>query len=150
MAQPRRSYSDEEKANALLALDANGGKVALTAQQLGLPWSTLKEWKEGRGTVFAVTELREGKRLPLAERFEELAHRCLDLLPVKIEDASPRDLGVIAAIAVDKSRLLREQPTTITRAEEASDAERADRILELLGAGGESGTRPPAGPHAVH
>lgn len=145
----KRSYSDEEKAAALLALQANGGNVTATAKQLGLPWGTLHDWSRGKGTVPAVMEIQGGKRPCLAERFEQIAHLALDLLPGKMEASTSRDLGVVAAIAVDKARLLREQPTTITRTEENTDAERADRILELLGSGGESGTRPPPFP-AVH
>ena len=138
---PQRSYTDEERTAALLALAANGGNVKQTALQLGLPRKTLETWHRGIHHAH-VAETCHAKRLPLADQFEAIAHRALDLLPGRLEEASPRDLIVVAAVAADKMRLLREQPTHISAHTFHSDAERADRILALLGSGGESARRP--------
>jgi hypothetical protein len=43
----KRMYSDEEKASALAALAANGGNALLTAQQTGVPRTTLRKWAGG-------------------------------------------------------------------------------------------------------
>lgn len=113
----RRGYSDEEKAEALAALDANGGNVHGTARLLGIPDSTLDGWAKERGTSPQVPALREVKKGTLAEKFDTLAHRLLD---VAVDDEEGmRKAGVLprtlaACAAVDKKRLLTEQPTQIT------------------------------------
>lgn len=40
----RRWYSEKEKADALAAVDANGGSIWVTAKKLSIPYVTLKLW----------------------------------------------------------------------------------------------------------
>jgi hypothetical protein len=79
----RRRYSDEDRASALAALDANDGNLQRTARQVGLPRKTLAEWAKGRASP-AVAELRHQKKGELADRFDALAHALLDAIPTKI------------------------------------------------------------------
>ncbi len=44
----KRRYSDQEKAEALAALDANGGNLLKTSEQIGIPRQTIQEWASGR------------------------------------------------------------------------------------------------------
>jgi transposase-like protein len=44
---PKRRYSDDDRANAIAALAANGGFVKTTARQLGIPAKTLENWSKG-------------------------------------------------------------------------------------------------------
>ena len=122
-------YSDDDRASALAALDANGGNMLRTSKELGVPRATLQEWEQGRVSS-AVPEARVQKRVDLASRLEEIAHSLVDAIPGKVGDA---DLGKIATtlgISIDKMRLLREQPTSINAA--LSDDERAERVAALL------------------
>lgn len=127
---PRRQYSDSQKAEALAAVDANGGNVAATAAALGIPQKTLDCWSRLRGVHPEVVQMRSGKREDLADRLEDLAHKLLDKAEGKIGDANLSNVTVALGISIDKMRLLREQPTSITAA--MTDDERADRVATLL------------------
>lgn len=74
--------------------------------------------------------MRSGKREDLADRLEDLAHKLLDKAEGKIGDANLSNVTVALGISIDKMRLLREQPTSITAA--MTDDERADRVATLL------------------
>lgn len=128
----RVERSDEEKAQALAALDANGGDVSKTARQLGLPRTTLNEWKAGRVTN-GVTELRQVKKEGLADALERIAYKCVEVLPDKLDLASAKDAAVVLGVSVEKMQLLREKPTSIQVTETAlTPEERAARVSELL------------------
>jgi hypothetical protein len=111
-AVAKRTYSDEEKASALAGLAANGGNVLLTARQAGVPRTTLRKWADGVIHP-SVAQMGHEKREDLAGRLEDLAHRIVDAIPGRLSDADLKQLGVCLGIAVDKMRLLREQPTSI-------------------------------------
>jgi transposase-like protein len=129
-APRRRQYSDSQKAEALAAVDANGGNVSATAAALGIPQKTLDCWFRKRGVNPEVAQMRLGKKEDLADRLEDLAHKLLDSATAKIGDANLSNVTVALGISIDKMRLLREQPTSITAA--LTDDERADRVAALL------------------
>jgi transposase-like protein len=160
----RRRYTDEERSLALAALAANAGSVERTAEQLGIPKDTLANWASGRRHPEAVL-LAADKKAPLADRLEQLAHVLLDDLarPERRKTASLQQLATTFAIAVDKMRLLREQPTMIpgpmTDPRRMTDAElraeienlRRERAGPPAGtgpAGSDAPVAPPAGPLA--
>jgi transposase-like protein len=127
----KRTYSDEEKADALLQLDANGGNLKRTAVAIGIPRKTLAEWRDGH-VHHAVAEIRHDKRPPLADRLEALAHLCLDLLPGKLDAASAAQVSVSLGISLEKMRLLRNESTAhVKHEDDLPDAERVDRIAAL-------------------
>jgi transposase len=141
----RRRYTDEDRANALAALAANGGSIALTARQLNIPPQTLRQWARGARHPEA-TQMSDEKKLPLADAFEALSRQLLDgITPEKIKRTGVKDLATSAGIAVDKMQLLRGEPTEITD-ERLSDDKRRARITALLGGGGAAGAG--AEPHA--
>jgi len=60
----------------------------------------------------------EVAKLGLADRYEDLAHRCINgVTPRKIQDADLRSLVWSSAVSVDKMRLLREQPPPVSEAQ---------------------------------
>lgn len=112
----KRVYSDEEKAAALAALDANGGNVNGTAQVLDIPEATLRAWAEGRNQHPSVAEMHERKKGELAEKFETVAHMLLDVTTDDAEGmrkTNVRDRMIAAGVAVDKKLLLTGKPTAI-------------------------------------
>jgi transposase-like protein len=113
----KQQYSDDDKANALAALQANGGNTSLTARQLGIPRATLINWSNGNGVHPVVSEIGQVKKEALADRLEDVAHRLVDAMPDKIKDANLQQVTVSMGIAVEKMRLLREQPTSINGGE---------------------------------
>lgn len=130
--KPKQPYTDAQKADALAALDANGGNQYKTARQIGVPRKTLAEWANGRHTNVDVATMRQGKQVALAERLEMLANLLLDALPGKLDSASAKDAAITLGIALDKMQLLRGEPTSIH--ESLSEDERAARVAELLDA----------------
>ena len=147
----QRSYTDEQRTAALLALDANGGNVKVTAAELGLPRKTLEQWAKGIA-VPHVAKTRHVTRLPLADRLEELAHQLIDCIPSKLDEAPLREVAAALNVAAEKMRLLREQATTIERYEHLSDAERVAGLAALYDRLAEGGVRPAPGDDrpAVH
>lgn len=110
---PKRQYSDEDKANALLVLQMNNGNVKIAAYETGIPYKTLANWRDGLGVTPAVAEIGDIKRKPLCDRLDELAHLAIDLLPEKMPSASVRDLVGVYGQSIEKSQLLSGKPTQI-------------------------------------
>jgi transposase-like protein len=72
----RKRYSDEEKAACLAALSANGGNIAKTAREVGVPRDTLRRW--ARGQVHPrVVQMHHEKKEPLADLLEGIARQLL-------------------------------------------------------------------------
>lgn len=129
----RRQYSDNDKATALAALDANGGNVNKTAKQLGISESTLRSWVNGRGTNVEIADLRERKKDQLAGRLVEIAHLLIDAMPAKITDANLQQSATTLGITIEKIQLLDGSATERTEViETLTDDERARRITEIL------------------
>jgi len=122
-------YSREQRAQALAVLAACEGNACDAARRTGLPRRTLARWAsqtidpEARKVALAVARrvanvqevartvaAVEVAKLGLADRFEDLANRCLaeTARPLRLHGASLRDLTWSAAVSVDKMRLLRE------------------------------------------
>ncbi len=104
----RRRYSDEERSDALVALQANGGNLKRTARELGVPLATLAGWSYGHVHP-RVSDLRNEKSGPLADRLEELAHLLLSSMmrPEKLAAARFKDIAIAVGILIDKMVLLR-------------------------------------------
>lgn len=148
---PRRRYSDEDRANALAALAANEGNVNHTANQLGIPAKTLESWAKGQRHPEAA-QLCEEKKPELADALEEVARKLADAMPGKVADAGLRDTAIALGIAVDKMRLLREAPTSITQTNgTAPDGRRdlTDRLERLTSALEDAADRAGAGAAAT-
>jgi len=120
----RRRYSDRERAAALALYDATGN-LTEAAKVSGIPDSTLSDWLKGnRGLSNQdIPLLRNGyelRPLDLAARFDEIAHRATGELVGRLRNAKEAknvplpQLIRAAEISVDKSQLLRGQPTSIT------------------------------------
>jgi transposase-like protein len=154
------NYSDQRRAEALAALDANGGNLSKTSRDTGIPRQTLQEWRDGR-VPEGVPELRQEKKAALADRLEELAHTIVDALPGKVADAGLQQAATSLAIAIDKMQLLRGEATAIHGNRDLTEDERADRLAALLEQGekraglpapdaGRTGRGRPAPNGAVH
>ncbi len=101
-----RSYSDADKAHALLALETNNGNVPATALQLGIPAPTLYEWAHGKYINEDVLKLQVDKRPLLAERLKDLAGHICDFLPSKMLTATCVQAATAMGIAIDKALAL--------------------------------------------
>lgn len=134
----RRSFSDNDKAAALAALDANGGNVYRTAKELNVPRSTLQEWANGR-VSHDMPELRQQKRQDLHELFLNEIYAIANLLPSKREDATYSQLATAAGIFTDKLQLLTGKATQRTEtsakvehAVQEGTVEQLSAVLQIL------------------
>lgn len=150
----RRGYSDQQRAEALAALDANEGNLSETARDTGIPRQTLQEWQRGR-VPEGVPELRQEKKQSLADRLEALAHTLIDVMPEKAADASLQQVATSFGIAVDKMRLLRGEPTSIEESRQELTEDDASDLAAILHSAGDTravavhtGTGPKTAPGA--
>lgn len=128
----KRRYSDEDKATALAALDANGGNVYKTSRLLKIPQTTLQEWFNGRVND-TVPEIRMRKKEALADRLSEIAHQLIDAAPDKMKTANLQQVFTSLGITIEKLQLLDGEPTERSEViDNLNDDERAARIAALL------------------
>lgn len=132
----KRQYSDDEKAAALLALEANGGNATKTARETGIPTNTIRSWRDGVGTPPAVTQIRDEKRPEFSERLKMLAGKLIDVAFDKLNEPDGVPLNHLMTgigIAIEKWQLLEGNATDRTEIlDTLSDDERAARIAALL------------------
>lgn len=128
----KRTYSDTEKANTLIALEANGGCVRETSRQLGIPEQTIKEWRNGRIHP-DIAKISLESRATIADRLEEIAHLLIDDIsrPEKIAITPLKEVSIALGISIDKMRLLREQPTSIRSNQDLNPDELVKRVRSL-------------------
>lgn len=126
----KRTYTDEQKAEALAVLKANGGNLTRTAGATGIPRKTLAEWSKGNHVSDAAEALIPQKVDELADKLEKIAHLISDSLPEKIEKAGLRDASVSLGVVIDKRNLLIGKPTSIS--ESRSDKARYETAIQQL------------------
>jgi len=124
------SYSEDFKASALAHFEACGVQRK-TARQFDIPLSTLQKWIDGEHVNEATTAKVVAKKGLLADKLEELAHAIVDVAADKIGDAPLAASLTALGIAVDKMRLLREQPTSIA-GQVTTVEERDAKLLEIV------------------
>lgn len=121
-----KSFSAEEKAEALCLLESKGGigKIRETARNLGISEGTLRYWIESETSE--MREIRAGRKGELADQFEHISRVYLDraLEPDAIAKTSGYYAVIAASDAMKSSQLLRGQPTEIV--------ERVDSTKVLL------------------
>lgn len=125
------------KAEALALLKANGGNIARTSKATGIPRATLTLWRDEaqNGQVTAeVSETCQHMEQVLADRIESLLGVIVGHMETKAEQAKFSELSFGMEKAVNAMRLLREQPTSISRDDTLSDEERATGVVALLDA----------------
>ncbi|MCC6483335.1 MAG: hypothetical protein IT209_00685 [Armatimonadetes bacterium] len=105
--------SEDEKAAALAALKANGGKLRKTARDTGIPFSTIQKWRDE--CTKSGSQKKNDAEIALADLYERLARQVCELLPSAMASADARELGTLLGILTDKMQLLRGEPNNITQ-----------------------------------
>lgn len=136
----RRSYTDEQKADAL-ALYAEAGPTAVQ-EQLGIAKATVAGWAAANGvrtvrnerTAAAVEAARvdaAARRAIVADRLWQIADEASALELTKLRDADLRDVVGARTRAIHDAQLLAGDVTarTETRTSDALDRE-IERLLE--------------------
>lgn len=103
------AYSEKDKAEALLALEVNGGNVLQTATQLNIPETTLRHWvaksgePEATSHTEAVNERVVTEREALIDRLKILRNSTAQQFEDTIADLKPRES---AAALIDLTKLI--------------------------------------------
>jgi hypothetical protein len=109
------SYSDEDKASAVLMLEAAGypvriGAMSQVVRELGVPESTLRSWaKQEHGAPPA--KVRDRKRGELVQTLNEVAFKLLDHLGNIADTGDVKETATAFGIVVDKLQILNGEPT---------------------------------------
>ncbi len=106
-----RQYTDAEKAEALVALEANNGNVKGTARALGIPMQTLDKWSKDIGVNRDVPKIGDEKRIDFTQMLEAEINAALGAMMHKRTDASYADMSRTIGIFIDKLELLRGNAT---------------------------------------
>lgn len=116
MGRKWTQYSDEDKASAVLMLEAAGypakqGAMTQVVKALGVPESTLRSWaKNEHGAPPA--KVRERKRGELVESLKDVATKLVEHLGNIADTGDVRETATALGIVVDKLQALTdEQPT---------------------------------------
>src|SRR5687767_2156311 len=123
----RRQYTEDEKGAVLAWYEANGKKLRETARQWKITESTLRHWLRGVGINKSARRLAHIKKGEIADRLEELCHKLIDSALEKADESDLQPVMNGIGIAVEKMRLVREQPTSISKNAGLTDEERAAR-----------------------
>ena len=136
MARGQRAYTERDKAQALSALDSNAGNLSATSRVTGIPFATIKEWRNGRGISADVPAKTLEAKQALGDMFERVVREAVAAITTeKLADAPVHHLTTAAGTAFDKMRLARGEATAITDdLSTLDDSERAARIDAIFDA----------------
>lgn len=107
------TYSDEIKAETLALLDVNNGNVRKTSRQTGVPQSTIRDWRDGKGVVDAVAEIRARKKGEISDLIRDELEAIFEAMKSKRSEATYKELATAGGILIDKMQLLDGDPTSI-------------------------------------
>jgi transposase-like protein len=134
------AYNDEQKANALAVLKAEGGNLTRAEEITGITRLTLRRWWRALPDSETLITLTSKKVDDLAALMESEIRAALGPgLEQARDEASYKDRVTAAAILTDKVQLLRGQPTEVSRVENVrheptpDGASVAARILQRRG-----------------
>jgi hypothetical protein len=129
-ARTNRTAAEKGEVKAVLA--ATGDNVKAAARVTGVPESSVRGIRDDASPEVAGEATIA--RVALADRLDDIAHRCVDLMPAQMVTACLRDLAGALKITVEMRQLLVAQPTPGAEAggDDATPAERAARAAELL------------------
>lgn len=133
----RRGYSDDQKAEVLAILKANGGNINRTARETGVPYTTVQSWSHNRKLGEAVIAMGQEKEAALDTLFEQWIRKMIGIASSDgmLSQLGPREFQALATsigIGTDKLQLLRGKPTDIQQvAEVMSDEQRVLRLAAL-------------------
>ena len=116
------AYTEQFRAEALVAYEANGGNILQTATQLGIAEATVRDWvaqnrdiKEGSSDLaIATAELLPATREEFIVELKDTRNRTLRQLSQTLHELKPREAAVTLGILIDKTELLEGNATSRT------------------------------------
>ena len=134
------AYTEQFRAEALVTLEANGGNILQTAEQLGIGEATLHRWiAENSETgdnksdiAQAATELVPEARESFITELKTLRNKVLRHLDGIVEDLKAREAAITLGILIDKTELLEGNATSRTAV--VRNGETVDEAIKRLSA----------------
>lgn len=134
------AYTEQFRAEALVTLEANGGNILQTAEQLGVGQATLKSWvtqnrdiKESSSDLaIATAELVPETRESFISELKTLRNKVLRHLDGIVEDLKAREAAITLGILIDKTELLEGNATSRTAV--VGNGETVDEAIKRLSA----------------
>ncbi len=109
--QPHEYYSPERKAEVLALLDANGGNILRTANEVGISHSLLQYWEANKDKY---AYLRQQKSKSLDSILDKTVHKYINsIYSHDLEDTPLNQKAQAFGIVFDKLQLVRNLPTSI-------------------------------------
>lgn len=127
MAKQYNDYTDDDRA-AVLAHYETSKSLRATAAAFDIPHQVVHLWSKKEA---ASPETRQEKRRELSDVFEDIAYQASEQVRNTMELAKPGEAATIAAIAVDKMRLLRGESTSISQSISTPE-ERDKKLVEIV------------------
>lgn len=140
----RRDYSDEEKREAVVLFFLHGTQSAV-AKALDIPQRTISDWMKTEWWADYHRQMVSGNRDEFGAVFRRIVKKSASELEDRLDKGdlvlgrdgkkrrkpiSAKDLTVIMAIATDKDRILRGEPTSISA--KATDLGSAAKEFERI------------------
>ena len=130
---PGSQYTHEQRME-VISIFALTGSLVRAASQTGIPQSTLYSWRQQAWFAEHVGAVRKEKEMELDGAFTRIIVKALDAVEDRLDNGDPcivdgrvqrvpvkaKDAALIAAIAFDKRKMLRE-PTLLAQESMAPD-----------------------------
>ena len=106
--------------------------IKAAAKQCNFPESTLKALMRRMKTAYqpvneAIRKLKDDEMVLL---LEDRAHRCVTFIDdLNMGGAGVKDLAISAGVLIDKARLIKGEPTIITRPQDIKDMDKLEEML---------------------
>jgi len=134
------AYTEQFRAEALVTLEANGGNILQTSEQLGIAQATLSKWvaenrdiKESSSDLaIAAAELVPETRESFITELKTLRNKVLRHLDGIVEDLKAREAAITLGILIDKTELLEGNATSRTAV--VGNGETVDEAIKRLSA----------------
>lgn len=134
------AYTEQFRAEALVTLEANGGNILQTSEQLGIAQATLSKWvaenrdiKESSSDLaIAAAELVPETRESFISELKTLRNKVLRHLDGIVEDLKAREAAITLGILIDKTELLEGNATSRTAV--VGNGETVDEAIKRLSA----------------
>jgi len=134
------AYTEQFRAEALVTLEANGGNILQTSEQLGIAQATLSKWvaenrdiKESSSDLaIAASELVPETRESFISELKTLRNKVLRHLDGIVEDLKAREAAITLGILIDKTELLEGNATSRTAV--VGNGETVDEAIKRLSA----------------
>lgn len=116
------AYTPQQRAEALVTLESNGGNIAQTANQLNIGEATLHRWIDESSEngvhksdlAVATAEIMPSTREEFISELKDVRNRVLKRLAETVDDLKAREAAITLGILIDKTELLEGNATSRT------------------------------------